>query len=752
MKKSKVLVLLLVLAMCVGLLAGCGGNGGGSGKTLVAGYAPFSSKFSPFFASTAYDQDVQGMTQIGLLTTDRVGAVIYNGINGEKVSYNGTEYEYKGPADLKVEKQADGKIFYDFTLRDDLKFSDGEKLTVDDVIFSMYVLADPTYDGSSTIYAAPIEGMDAYRSGVEILYNLMAKAGRDNTDFTNWTKEEQDKFWTEIDAAGIKFVTAIKDYCVANGYNKPEDPVEVWAKNWGFEVPAGSDEAALFAEMAKQYEYDYINLSSAEKVDTELFQFLESYDEFAKGIETGNSAPNITGIQKIDDTHLRVVLTEEDAPAIYQLGVSIAPMHYYGDKAKFDYANNKFGFDKGDLSTVRAKTTQPMGAGPYIFKEFKDGTVYFEANPNYFKGEPKIKNVNFKETNETDKLNGLKTGDIDVTDPSFNSDCAKNIGDMNGNGELTGDVITTSLVANLGYGYIGINADNVNVGGKENKGSEASKNFRKALGTLLSVYRDVAIDTYYGDRANVINYPISDTSWAAPQKTDAGYQVAFSKDVDGNEIYTSDMTTEQKYDAALKAALGYLEKAGFTVENGKVTKAPEGAKLEYEIIIPADGVGDHPSFQICTLTKDALAKIGINLIINDPADSNELWNKLDAGTAELWCAAWGATIDPDMTQIYFSDVKNNGANRGKDSVKYNIYDEKLDELIVAGRKSTDQAYRKTVYKEALDIIVDWACEIPIYQRQNAISWSTKAIKEGTMTPDITTFYGWMGDIENIEMN
>ena len=26
-----------------------------------------------------------------------------------------------------------------------------------------------------------------------------------------------------------------------------------------------------------------------------------------------------------------------------------------------------FGFTKGDLSTVRAKTTQPMGAGPYKF-------------------------------------------------------------------------------------------------------------------------------------------------------------------------------------------------------------------------------------------------------------------------------------------------------------------------------------------------------------------------------------------------
>ena len=42
----------------------------------------------------------------------------------------------------------------------------------------------------------------------------------------------------------------------------------------------------------------------------------------------------------------------------------IAPMHYYGEKDKYDYANNKFGFDKGDLSHVRSVTTKPMGAGP----------------------------------------------------------------------------------------------------------------------------------------------------------------------------------------------------------------------------------------------------------------------------------------------------------------------------------------------------------------------------------------------------
>ena len=63
----------------------------------MVGYAPFSSKFSPFFAETAYDLDAEQMTQLLLLSSDRTGAIIYNGIEGETIEYNGTDYTYYGP-------------------------------------------------------------------------------------------------------------------------------------------------------------------------------------------------------------------------------------------------------------------------------------------------------------------------------------------------------------------------------------------------------------------------------------------------------------------------------------------------------------------------------------------------------------------------------------------------------------------------------------------------------------------------------
>ena len=170
----------------------------------------------------------------------------------------------------------------------------------------------------------------------------------------------------------------------------------------------------------------------------------------------------------------------------------------------------------------------------------------------------------------------------------------------------------------------------------------------------------------------------------------------------------------------------------------------EGAKMSYEIIIGADGSGDHPSFAILTDAKAALESIGFTLEINDVTDSNIMWDALNAGTAEMWAAAWQATIDPDMYQTYHSEsVKSN---------YYHINDATLDQDIIDARSSADQEYRKSVYKQCLDIILDWAVEIPVYQRQNCIIYSPERVNADTFTKDVSTFYYWYKDIENIEMN
>lgn len=771
---KRALALILSLVMCVGLFTACGeqknpdGNGDGESKDtpLVVGYSAFNQKFSPFFSETEYDQDVWVMTSLDMLNSDRQGQIIMKGIEGETHNYNGTDYTYYGPADCEIVQKDDGTVDYNFKMREDLVFSDGEKVTIDDVIFSMYVLCDPTYDGNSTLYAAPIQGMAAYRAGMTTLAKALAAAGRDNADFTYWTEEQQTKFWDNFDKGLVPFAEGIVAACVEGGMNTEGD-IAGAAANWGFDGLAADATIQDFA-MAIGNQYGWVFSAMEKEVgNTDALSTMMDADVYndypTTGVKTGESADSITGIKKTGDYSMTVTLDKVDATAIYQLGVTIAPLHYYGDPTQFDAENNKFGFPKGDLSSVRAKTTEPMGAGPYKFLKYEDGVVYFEANENYFLGAPKTKYLNFQQCmSDDDKLNGVITGTIDITDPTFSNDTVDAITKANNGSGVDGDKVTTDTVDNLGYGYLGMSAACVNVGGEP--GSDASKNLRKAFATVFSVYRDVAIESYYGERASVINYPISNTSWAAPQPTDDGYKVAFSVDVNGNDIYTSGMSADERYAAALQAALGYFEAAGYTVTDGKLTAAPAGAKLEYELQIPADGSGDHPAFMMVSEAKKALETIGMNLIITDLSDSSGLWTGIDAHQVDMWCAAWSATVDPDMYQIYYSDVANckgdlgtgknpyGGAAQGGSNKMYCIADPELDNLIMTARESLDQSYRKTMYKACLDIVVDWAVEVPVYQRQNAIIFSTERVNMSTVTPDITTFYKWYSEIEKIELN
>ena len=757
MKNTKqAIALASAAALSLSLLAGCGGAASSSAATssevsstatadstssdgtIVLAETGFEGKFSPFFAASASDQDVIDLTQLGLLGADRKGEMVLNGIEGETREYNGTEYTYHGTSDCTVTENADGTVTYDIKLRDDLKFSDGEPVTIDDVIFSMYVYLDPTYDGSVTMYSTPIVGLEEYRNSMTTLSKLIAEAGEDNTDYTNFTEEQQKAFWDAVNDGGVKFAQEIVDYMLENGATD----VASAAAGWGFDLAADATAKDFFMAIGAQYDWNF-SAMEAETAGSALSDLIpeDVYAYATTGVAVGADVPSVAGIVKTGDYSMTLTTSELSTTMIYQLQMPIAPLHYYGDKSLYDYDNNSFGFPKGDLSVVRSKTSAPMGGGMYTFSKYSDGVVYLDANPTYYDGAPKIAHVNMKETQEADKVTGVQAGTIDISDPSYSLEVADQIADINGVEGEDGPVITTRLKDYRGYGYIALSAKNVNVGG--DPASEASKDLRKAIMTVIAAYRDEGINSYYGDTATVINYPVSNTSWAAPSVTDDGYQVAYSTGVDGEPLYTADMQGEAKYQAALQGALGYFEAAGYTVTDGKLTAAPAGAKLEYQVNIGASGNGDHPSFQTLTNAAAALKTIGFNLIVTDMANASDLFASYQSGAAEGWVAAWQSTNDPDMYQLYHSQGSTN---------YYEIADSDLDELIMAARQTTDQEARKAMYKEAMEIILDWGVELPVYQRSEATIFSTERINIDTIAKDMTPYWTYKSELNNMELN
>ena len=535
---------------------------------LVIGSGAFSEKFSPFFYDTVYDRHVVELTQVKLLTTDRTGAIVFNAIEGETRPYNGVDYFYNGVADTAVDyDEASDTTKYTVKLRDDLYFSDGVQATADDIIFTYYVFLDPAYVGSTTLRTYPIIGLQDYLTQTtsdvyakyETLANGIIEAGRDHewTDSDAWTQEQQDAYWALIDGRWTFEVQGIVDYVNAKYADKAAEALGVSADEiaaepglkiaagmtlWGFgdvadgvltaksgktfkladgEFPTIED---YVAETVEAYAGDANEFFSTESTNSDN-QSILSYakDTFISDLgsqdpEMGEGIPNISGIRKVDDYTVEITTDGYEAPTIYQLFEGyLAPMHYYGDPEQYDYDNNMFGHPYNDLSIVEAKTNHPMGAGPYKFIRYENKVVYFEASEHYFDGEPVTKEVQYRETNTNEFVAALSAGTIDVGDMSGSKSNYEEIASYNSNGDINGDVVNTIKVDNLGYGYIGMNADTMNVGGEP--GSEASKNLRRGIATVFSVYRDTAYDSYYGEAASVINYPISNTSWAAPQKT-----------------------------------------------------------------------------------------------------------------------------------------------------------------------------------------------------------------------------------------
>ena len=743
-------------------LAACnnGGNGGetsnGGGEatsdhagTLVASTNGLEGKFCPLFTASAADQDVVSFNNITLLATDRMAEPIYNGIEGETKEYNGTEYTYTGPANIEMVENADGTVNYNVQLRDDLKFHDGSNMTVDDIIFTFYSYFDPTYDGSATLYSNDIKGLAEYRSGMATLASLIGNAGRENTDFTYFTQEQQDAFWAAVDDGGTKFAQEIVDYVndPANGVvEEGSDPLSVAdaAANWGYsDLPADATATDFFEAIGANPSYDWnFSLMEAETAGTALSELIpeDVYNMGTQGVETGEAAPNVAGIVKVDDYNMSVITNGVDATMIYQLSIAPCSMKYYGDESLYDYENNSFGFTKGDLSKARGLNGQPMGSGAFKFDDYTSGTVHMSANEEYYKGAPKTAHLNLVESQEADMVTGVQAGTLDISQPSYSMEVEGQIKEINGNDSVNGDVITTFLHDYRGYGYLAISANKVNVAG--DPASDASKALRKAICTLISPFRASGIASYYGDTASVLNYPISTSSWASPNETDPGYAVCYSTDASGNPLYTDGMSDDDRIAAAKTGALSWFEAAGYTVADGMLTAAPEGAKLEYQCNIGGGGQGDHPTFMILQEAKNAFSEIGMNFIVNDIANASDLFASYQSGEAEMWCAAWQSTADPDMYQLYHSQGSTN---------YYCINDADLDELIEAGRQTLETESRKAIYREAMDIILDWGVELPVYQRSECTLVSSERVNIDSVVQDQTPYWTWKDEIEKLEL-
>ncbi|MCD8040647.1 MAG: ABC transporter substrate-binding protein [Clostridia bacterium] len=122
--------------------------------------------FNPFFYTAANDGTVVSMTQASMLATDANGNIVCGEDYPTVVKdYTVTSYNSNGQEVNSDSATSDNTEYttYSFLIKNGMKFSDGEDLTIMDVLFSLYVNIDMAYTGSATLYSNDIQGLNAYR-------------------------------------------------------------------------------------------------------------------------------------------------------------------------------------------------------------------------------------------------------------------------------------------------------------------------------------------------------------------------------------------------------------------------------------------------------------------------------------------------------------------------------------------------------------------------------------------------------------
>lgn len=143
-----------------------------------------------------------------------------------------------------------------------------------------------------------------------------------------------------------------------------------------------------------------------------------------KGLDAykNGSATTIEGIKVVNDKTLEITCDKGSGAAIYNLQIPLMEKSHYGPD-----------FKKGDTKKVKEKLSTPMGTGQYKFVEYKPGQeLKLEANENYFKGAPKIKNLIFSITPEGQQLQRIAAGETDIDMPTVSPDNMKAAKDAGG--------------------------------------------------------------------------------------------------------------------------------------------------------------------------------------------------------------------------------------------------------------------------------------------------------------------------------
>jgi peptide/nickel transport system substrate-binding protein len=382
----------------------------------------------------------------------------------------------------------------------------------------------------------------------------------------------------------------------------------------------------------------------------------------------GQKTQEFKGVEALDDYTVKFNFAEALRVNLANCTYEILPKHYYGKD--FTYNNT---------ASVEAITSQAVGSGPYIMKEFKEKElILLERNDKYAGEGYMIKNVIMKFVDMTTDIVELTSGNVDLLPGVIEPE---KIAEARDNG------FTLNTYQRSGYGYVKLNCES---------GATADPTVRQALYHSFNIKEFV--NSYYKDEAtgeilaSTQYHPFSQISWAIDDKL-LGEMNDYAFDLDkANKL---------------------LDDAGW-VKNAKGIRVKDGKELELKIAAMPDH--DILATLIPMWERDWGQGLGVKLNVaylefNTILDY-VIYNS-DANVKE-WSLFFLATsiTTPDPHTLY-SSFHSDYIGSGMDNTS-RYSNPKVDELLDKAKAIMNEDEAKPMYQEIAKILNEEAVMMPVY--------------------------------------
>lgn len=615
-------------------------------------------------------------------------------------------------------------------------------------------------DGSGASYAIRLDENKNFLNPSSEEY----KMGKNLTTLDPWYKDANVTATNYEESNGVAVTAA---------YNGIIGPIEAATANLvdaNGNVLAGKQDE--YDEVTKNWCIDYLYKTYSDRTNLKYIAD-RAYSDFVKEAHAERTANSknpryyISGLQTYTtDTFkgkalggtydvFKIVVNNVDPAAIWQFGVSIAPLHYYsgtwngknyvtsfngdqnGGKGPGD-ATTCFGLERDNLtflnSVIKSTTKNgiPVGAGAYMTAD-EDGNatrdrskfenanqINYVRNP-YFEtmGEQienaKIKNLRYKVLDEDKIIPSLLNNELDYGEPNATPTNYNTV-----TNETNKSMLGVSTYRTNGYGYVGVNAAKI-----------PDVEVRRAIMGVMDTSEALR---YYGSGlATNIYRSLSAVSWAYPNVDD----------LDRNIIPEL---------ASAEAVKNYLIDSGkVELKGNSLYSKTTGEQLKYTFTI-AGANSDHPAYTMFNNAARILNAAGFDISVS--TDPNALM-KLTNGGLEVWAAAWSSGVDPDMYQVWHKDsnatsVLNWGYDKIKNDTQKYSYEwgiiQTLSEKIEAGRATDSKGDRIDIYAECLDLVMELSVELPIYQRNDLCVYNKNVIDPASLNPSPNCYNSLINNI------